>query len=169
MNPPAADSPAGDGLRSSEVVGDDLVMVLNNSLASIEEGRLRMARYLGSDLTPRVVNRLEVVFEELISNVLRHGFDPGPGRSILVAVGRRPGEIQLTVEDDGRPFNPFDLAEPPPFESLETAQVGGLGVPVVRRFSTRTAYDRAPASNLWDAYVSHGARPANRVTVAIAA
>src|SRR5690242_12021430 len=108
MIPPTGDSPAGEGLRSSEVVGDDLVMVLNNSLASIEEGRLRMARHLGSGLTPRVVNRLEVVFEELISNVLRHGFDLAPERSILVAVGRRPGEIELTVEDDGRPFNPFD-------------------------------------------------------------
>ena len=162
------DESSSEGLRASDVVGDDLVMVLNSTLAAIEGGRVRMHGHLGPGLAPRVVNRLEVVFEELISNIVRHGFDVAPGHSILVTVGARPGEIELTVEDDGRPFDPFSLAEPAPAESLETARIGGLGVPVVKRFSARTHYECAPESALWRSHVQPDARPVNRVTVAIA-
>jgi hypothetical protein len=72
------------------------------------------------------------------------------------------------IEDDGRPFDPFSVPEPPPFESLETAQVGGLGVQVVRRFAASTQYDHAPDSALWSELVDQGGRPVNRVTVTIA-
>jgi anti-sigma regulatory factor (Ser/Thr protein kinase) len=167
---------AAGGLRSSRMVGDDLVMVLGDTLDAIEQGQARMAPYLEAiGLGPRATNRLEVVFEELIANVVRHGFDRAPdhgvalGHVILAAVGRRPGVVRLVVEDDGRPFDPFSVAEPPPFESLETAQIGGLGVAVVRRFAASTLYEAAPASELWRAYAGQGERPVNRVTVTLAA
>lgn len=163
----AARSAAG-GLRSFRMVGDDLVMVLGGDLAAIEEGRACMAGRLDPGLGPRAANRLEVVFEELIANVVRHGFAAGLGGSILVVLGPRPGVIRLAIEDDGRPFDPFSAPEPPPFAALETAQVGGLGVRAVRRFSASTLYDHAPASDLWSAFVDPGGRPVNRVTVTIA-
>lgn len=173
MTPQRKDDFSGEGLRTCDVVAGDLVMVLNNTLAAIEDGRIRMNGHLGPGLPPRVVNRLEVVFEELISNVVRHGFDDAPGHSILVVVGRRSvgegaGEIELVIEDDGRPFDPFSLAEPPHPESLEAAQIGGLGVPTVRRFSARTRYDHEPESALWRSHVRADGRPVNRVTVAVA-
>jgi anti-sigma regulatory factor (Ser/Thr protein kinase) len=169
MTPNSADVPPAAGLRVSRVVGDDVVMVLDNTLDAIEAGRVRMEQHLAAEaLGPRAVNRLEVVFEELIANVVRHGFDDLSNHSILVVAGLRPGEIRLTIEDDGQPFDPFELPEPPPFESLETAKIGGLGVPVVRRFSASTRYERAPPSEFWSDFVSRDGRPANRVTVTIA-
>lgn len=160
--------PSAGALRSFGVVGDDLVMVLGDTLAAIEEGQACMAGRLDAGLGPRAANRLEVVFEELVANVVRHGFAGGPGGSILVVVGPRPGAVRLVIEDDGRPFDPFCAPEPPPFESLETAQVGGLGVQAVRRFVASTRYEPAPASELWSAFVEQDARPVNRVTVTIA-
>lgn len=162
--------PAGGVLRCSRVIGDDLVMVLGGALEAIEEGQACMAGHLDAGaLGARAVNRLEVVFEELIANVVRHGFSGAAGHSILVAVGPRPGLIRLAIEDDGRPFDPFtDAPEPPGFDFLETAQIGGLGVQVVRRFAASTAYDNTPASDLWSEFVDQGGRPVNRVTVTIA-
>lgn len=158
-----------EGLCCSRVVGDDLVMVLGGALEAIEQGQACMARRLDpAALGPRVVNRLEVVFEELVANVVRHGLPGSSGGSILVVVGPRPGAIRLAIEDDGRPFDPFTAPEPPPFESLETARIGGLGMQVVRRFSASTRYDHAPSSELWSEFVEPGGRPVNRVTVTIA-
>lgn len=157
------------GLRSFRVIGDDLVMVLGGDLVAIEQGQACMAGRLDSKtLGPRAANRLEVVFEELIANVVRHGFSGAAGGSILVVVGSRPGAVRLTIEDDGRPFDPFSAPEPKPFESLETAQIGGLGVQVVRKFAASTRYDHAPASELWSEFVDTGGRPVNRVMVTIA-
>jgi anti-sigma regulatory factor (Ser/Thr protein kinase) len=164
-----ADAPSEKAVMASKVVGDDLALALATTIVAIEEARLRVADHLAAlALAPRVVNRLEVVLEELISNVIRHGFDDAAIHAMLLRVGARPHAIVITLEDDGRPFNPFEVAEPPAFESLETARIGGLGIPVVRRFSTATRYEAAPESPLWEDLVKPGARPANRVTVEIA-
>jgi anti-sigma regulatory factor (Ser/Thr protein kinase) len=157
-----------DGVRAAREADGELLLVLDNTLDAIEGGRRRIARHLEPlALSARTTNRLEVVFEELISNIVRHG--TGAGLSILVSVAAQPDTIRLTIEDDGRPFNPFAIDEPPPFESLETAKIGGLGIPVVRRFCSQLAYEAGAASPAWSEFVRQGARPANRVTAAIAA
>ena len=51
-------------------------------------------------------NRLEVLFEELVSNTIRHGFAKGSGQSIHVQVERGPDAVTLVFEDDGSPFDP---------------------------------------------------------------
>ena len=159
-----------DGVRKETTVDGTLVLVLDNTLDAIEGGRLRILRLLGPRaLSARTINRLEVIFEELVSNVIRHGFTAEAERSILVTVGAGPDCIQLTVEDDGKPFNPFEVDAAPEFDSLETVRVGGLGIPVVRRFSTSATYEAGPASAAWSEMVAKGGRPINRVRVEIAA
>lgn len=165
----AGETLAGEGLRSFRKVGADLVMVLGATLQSIEDGQRCMALRLDVEaFGPRAANRLEVVFEELIANAVRHGFSGGREGSILVVVGPRPGVVRLAVEDDGRPFDPLTAPEPPPFESLETARIGGLGLQVVKRFAASMDYETAPASDLWSELVQPGGRPVNRMTVTIA-
>jgi serine/threonine-protein kinase RsbW len=156
----------GRGLRSSEIVGGALHLVLNNTIAAVEDGRLQLLDFLKPEaLDERVVNRIEVVFEEVISNIVRHGFEPGSDQSIAVAAAVRPGLIDLTVEDDGAPFNPLEAPEPDRLTSLETAKLGGLGVALVRRLSVSVGYERLPADR---ARGDRAFRPLNRLTVSVA-
>ena len=87
------------GLRSAEVVDGRLKLVLNNTLAAVEDGRIEIVRFLGT-LDDMVQNRLEVLFEELVTNTIRHGFSVNSDQSIHVQVERGPGAIKLTFEDD---------------------------------------------------------------------
>jgi len=136
---------------------------------AIEGARLRALGHLAPlALAPRVTNRLEVVLEELIANVVRHGFDERPDHAMLLTVGVGPAGLDITLEDDGRPFNPFELAPPPAFDTLENARIGGLGIVVVSRFATATSYEAEPDSPSWDALVRRGSRPVNRVRVTLA-
>ena len=80
------------GLRSAETVDGTLRLVLNNSLAAVEDGRSAIVRFLGP-IDSRALNRLEVLFEEMVTNTVRHGFDKGSDQSIHVAVTRGPGAI----------------------------------------------------------------------------
>jgi len=153
-----------DGLRSATMVNGGLELVLNNRIAAIEDGRRRMAEFLaGMSLDDAVRNRLEVVFEELVSNTIRHGFKMHSDQSIHVRVDPRPGTVELTFEDDGWPFNPLEAPPSEPPKSIETARIGGLGIPLVARMSASVNYQRlSPASG------QPGFAPCNRLVVTIA-
>jgi anti-sigma regulatory factor (Ser/Thr protein kinase) len=152
------------GVRTSAVHGDRLEMVLNNTVQAIEDGRQELLAFFESrSLDARALNRLEVIFEEMVSNAVRHGFAPGSAQSIHVRVATAPEGVELTLEDDGVPFNPFEPVRPrPPLTSLETAPLGGLGIPLVVRLSTTQRYER-PGPPL----AGEGFAPTNRVTVLI--
>ena len=132
-----------------------LVLNLANQPAVIEECRLAVVAFLEPlGVVARTMNRVEVVLEELISNVIRHGHDVN---SIMVVAGYRAGSIDLAVEDDGAEFNPLAKPDPAPFTSLADAPLGGLGIALVRRLTCAARYDR----------VGTGAAAHNRVSVSI--
>ncbi|MBI3130697.1 MAG: PAS domain S-box protein [Acidobacteria bacterium] len=83
--------------------------------ATVEVADLR----LGPDeLVP-----LALVLHELILNALRHGFGPGEGGALLVALGSDgEGRITLRVEDDGHGLP----------EGLDPGEAGSLGFQLVR-------------------------------------
>lgn len=132
-----------------------LVLNLANRPAVIEEVRLAVVGFLEPlGVAPRTMNRVEVVLEELLSNLIRHGEDVS---SIMVAADYHEGSIDLVVEDDGAEFDPLAKPDPDPFTSLADAPLGGLGIALVRRLTCSARYDRV------------GAGPAarNRVSVSI--
>jgi anti-sigma regulatory factor (Ser/Thr protein kinase) len=95
----------------------------------------------------------ELVFEEIVSNVVRHG-DAG---AIDVSLACEPDadRIVLTFDDDGPPFDPLEQPLPGRPASIEEAPLGGLGLVLVRRASTSLRYERTGEGK-------------NRLTVALA-
>lgn len=154
-----------DGLRSAETIDGKLELVLNNTLAAVEDGRSEIMRFLGP-LDAMAQNRLEVLFEELVSNTIRHGFAKGSGQTIHVEVERGQGAVTLVFEDDGLPFDPTQAELPEGFGSAETARVGGLGIPLIVKLSSALRYEELSSRN--DAGQS-GFHPRNRTTVSVTA
>jgi len=120
---------------------------------AIERARLAMLAWLAPHgLDERAVNRIEVILEELVSNVVRHS----EGATLVtIAADMAGGDFQLTISDDGAPFDPTARDDPKAFTTLEEATPGGLGIAMVRRMSRSFGYKRADGRN--------------RVTVALAA
>jgi len=154
----------GCGLKSAAVVNGRLELVLNNTLAAIEEGSARMLAFLDrATLDETTQNRLQVVFEELVANIVRHGFSAHSAQSILVKIGQRPDAVEFVFEDDGAPFNPLEAPPPRPYTSIEKAKVGGLGISLVTKYASRIRYERPAARD-----GGHGFLPQNRLVVTIA-
>ena len=149
------------GLRSAEIVDGKLKLVLNNTLAAVEDGRRAIVQFVGS-LDCLVQNRLEVLFEELVSNTVRHGFDDNSDQSIHVQVERQPDAIRLTFEDDGLPFNPakVDLTGQP--VSKESTRIGGMGIPLIVKLSSSLSYEQ-----LIPGREREGFQPRNRTIVSV--
>jgi anti-sigma regulatory factor (Ser/Thr protein kinase) len=162
MTRPDPAAPASS-LRSSERVDGKLRLTLANDRGAIEAARLAILPFLEPlALDPLVTNRIEVVFEEALSNILRHGFTPGSDQAIVVSVASGPTAVVLTIEDDGIPFNPLAAPEPPPLTSLETAPLGGLGIALMRKLAADMRYE-SPTPDPAAVF-----RPRNRLTIAVA-
>jgi anti-sigma regulatory factor (Ser/Thr protein kinase) len=127
--------------------GPALRLTLAAAMSAVETGRRAILDHLAPlALDERVINRIEVIFEELVGNLVRHGAVD----SIALEIGARVGEIELVFEDAGPEFNPLELTTPSRFTTLEEAEVGGLGIPLVRRLSRSLRYERVeeePALN----------------------
>ena len=62
---------------------------------------------------------IDLVLDELVSNVIRHGLKDGKEHFIDVNVSCDGQELILEVEDDGVPFNPLDSPTPDINEPIE--------------------------------------------------
>jgi anti-sigma regulatory factor (Ser/Thr protein kinase) len=85
----------------------------------------------------------ELVFEEVVSNVIRHGH----ASEIEVSLACEPAAhaLVLTFEDAGPPFDPLQQPLPTLPKSIEEAPLGGLGILMVRKASSHLQYERTPA------------------------
>ncbi len=92
----------------------------------------------------------QLALEELLSNVIRHGYADNRRHDIALSIWVRESGVELEVVDDGREFNPVlapDVALDVP---LAERRVGGLGIHLLRRFVREIRYERRENRNcLW--------------------
>jgi serine/threonine-protein kinase RsbW len=91
--------------------------------------------------------RLDLCSTEIVTNIVTHGFtDRGP-HEIALRLERRGSDLALEIQDDGAAFDPRLVEGLRPPTSLEAAQAGGWGIPLVRRFSDGLRYHRSEGRN----------------------
>jgi len=54
----------------------------------------------------QAVYRINLALEEMITNIIKHGYDDYDSHEIKVSVEVRENEIVSLIEDDGHEFNP---------------------------------------------------------------
>jgi serine/threonine-protein kinase RsbW len=90
--------------------------------------------------TPRY--NAELVFEEIVANILEHGAVDDRVLDVRVTLETHHDAIILTFDDNGVPFDPRGRADPLPATSLEEARVGGFGLMLVRHAVSSLNYLR---------------------------
>lgn len=92
--------------------------------------------------------KAQLLLEEIVSNVVRHGFGGDASQRIHVGVTVDAECISLVVEDDARAFDPLhDAPEPVVTASLRDRPIGGLGLHLVKCIADEVAYERLGSSN----------------------
>jgi len=95
----------------------------------------------------RVRFGMDVCLEEVLSNIVRHGYRGAPDHAILVTYGNpRIGTFTLVIEDEAPFFNPL-LSRDERVGSLEQASEGGQGIRLVRQFSDKLDYEATATGN----------------------
>lgn len=84
----------------------------------------------------------ELVFEEIVANIVGHGAPDGHALEVRFTLEARPDSIVLTFDDNGMPFDPRGRPDPPPQKSLDEARIGGYGLMLVRHAARSLDYLR---------------------------
>jgi serine/threonine-protein kinase RsbW len=91
----------------------------------------------------------ELVLEELMVNIIKHGYRTRPGKVDLELGFVLGSEVSLTITDQAPAFNPLlDAPRPDVSSSLEERKVGGLGLYLVRKSVDELFYDRREGKNI---------------------
>jgi anti-sigma regulatory factor (Ser/Thr protein kinase) len=91
-------------------------------------------------LSANVVNAINVVLDEAVSNAINHGYDAGVRGEIAVRLRRGADRVEIEVEDDGRPFDPLQVPPPDLTLPLERRPIGGLGVHLIKNLMDEVSY-----------------------------
>lgn len=120
------------------------------TLRGFEQAFLELRGALdGADLRPegRTRYHVELVFEEIVGNIVRYGAPQGGELRIEVSVDIRGDRITMTFNDDGIPFDPRGIGAAAAPKSLAEAPDGGFGLTIVRRVASSMRYERAADQN----------------------
>jgi anti-sigma regulatory factor (Ser/Thr protein kinase) len=91
---------------------------------------------------------VKVCLDEAVTNVLSYAFD-APERALAdLKLTLSAGEVVAELRDAGRPFDPLAAPLSEVAGDLSDAQVGGLGIRIIRELATRARYAREGGENV---------------------
>ncbi len=104
---------------------------VGHSLAEIDRAASWLDAFAAtSDIPADTTSKLQVVLDEVLSNIIRHG---GPGHTpILLELRRGEQDVELAVTDDGPPFDPRDVEPVAVQTRIAERRLGGAGLSFVR-------------------------------------
>jgi len=86
--------------------------------------------------------RLAIIVEEWVANLVEHGAAPTDSRIVLRLV-HAEAHIRITVTDAGEAFDPRETS----FDGPNLERGGGVGLELMRAWSRVTAYGRRAGRN----------------------
>ncbi len=114
-------------------------------LANVTEAVDRVGKEAG--IPAKVVMQLQVVLDEVLSNVIKYAWPDGGSHEFVVRIDMRDGGIEITITDDGRPFNPLDQPPPAPPPTGRRPLPGGVGIHMLRQLVDGFEYVRFDGRN----------------------
>jgi serine/threonine-protein kinase RsbW len=130
-------------------MSEELEIKLSNILSELERVNEALAQFRRRyGLSPKVAHDLNLALEEILTNIIYHGYTDDRKHEIYVRLKVRLGTVVAEVEDDGRPFDPLAATEPDITKPVEERTVGGLGIYLVRKLMDGLEYKRQGDRNL---------------------
>lgn len=90
---------------------------------------------------------IHLCLEEVVSNIIRHGYAPKTAETVTVEFSRRREELVFTVEDFAPAFDPLTAPEMPLLDSGGEPAIGGRGIRLLRAFAHTLEHERTAAGN----------------------
>ena len=124
-------------------------LTCSNKLTELARLNADVQQFVGKHaVPPQAAYVLDLAIEELITNIIKYGYDETADHTIRIDIDRQPDHLLLTIEDDGHPFNPLGRESPDTTKPPEEREIGGLGLHMVREMSEKMEYRREGDRNI---------------------
>ncbi len=99
-------------------------------------------------LTTLQLQNLELTIEEIVTNIIKYGYKEITSVfPIDLFFFVEDSKAVLRIEDSGDEFDPTTAPLPDPVDDLDEAQIGGLGVFLIRKLLDGVEYKRIHGKN----------------------
>jgi serine/threonine-protein kinase RsbW len=103
---------------------------------------------MSSGFSNRVQFRADLCMNEAVTNIMSYAYPESGLHEIHIELAMDDELVTITVIDDGIAFNPFDAPEHVQPDSLEEAEIGGLGIGLIRNYIDDYHYKRVEDKNI---------------------
>lgn len=126
-----------------------LAFSIPNDIAMIAPASVRLCEFATKNSwQPRDCYRFNIAVDEILSNIIAYAYPDQQTHSIKIQLDMYPDRVELTIRDDGQPFDPFSYPEPDTSLPLEQRPTGGLGIHLVRKLIHHVSYERISGQNV---------------------
>ncbi|MBX2977122.1 MAG: ATP-binding protein, partial [Ignavibacteriaceae bacterium] len=94
-----------------------------------------------------IINKFQLAFEELISNIIFYGYDDELPHQIDVVFTLDGKSMAVRIVDDAKEFNPLAKEDPDISLSIDERKIGGLGIYLVKSLMDEVNYKRESGKN----------------------
>ena len=99
------------------------------------------------ELPQKCLLEINLGLDELFTNIISYGFGDESEHQIKFSLAKDRETLVVQVEDDGIPFNPLDAAGPMESQDLDSINIGGLGIHLVKEVMDDIDYQRVEGKN----------------------
>jgi anti-sigma regulatory factor (Ser/Thr protein kinase) len=131
------------------MVSQEYKFELKNCLSELKALHLNLKKW-GQDngLPTDSIPRINICLDELFTNIVSYGFDDDSQNLIKFTLNCDNNMVNINIEDNGIPFNPLEKIDPDFPENVESAQIGGLGILIIRKLMDSVSYERKNGKNI---------------------
>jgi serine/threonine-protein kinase RsbW len=90
------------------------------------------------------IDKLELAADEACANVIEHAYESDMTREVIVRAAYDEELLQITIEDNGRGFDPQAVPQADVESLASERRSGGLGLKLIRTLMDEVQYERLP-------------------------
>jgi serine/threonine-protein kinase RsbW len=102
----------------------------------------------GAGLSDKDLFALQIIVEELVTNVIDYGGVPAGEHAVRVDLSAEDGELLIRMTDRGAEYDPLLREDPDVTLSAEERPIGGLGVHFCKKLTDAQSYARVDGQNV---------------------
>jgi len=100
-----------------------------------------------NELPDQQIYMINLALDELITNTVSYGLRGVSRPKIEITLQVSENRLVLTMEDNGRPFDPTRNTNPDLSSPVDERPVGGLGLHLIKTFADRVDYEYSDGKN----------------------
>jgi anti-sigma regulatory factor (Ser/Thr protein kinase) len=129
--------------------GDTIEVSVRNDINEVARASEILAGFWADHRLPSEPEMdASLALEEILSNVIRHGCEPGRDYDIRVRISLGQGRYELEISDNATPYNPLLRPDPNLDLPIEQRTPGGLGVFLVKQLADDLRYEFENGRNI---------------------